>query len=175
VQTAGTVVVGTDAPRFGTGDARIHRVTLTDLARNELTAVHFGQPFRVRMLVEAFSPVDEAVFEVGVSGGDGDRILTAQNIDGDRPPVLLGPGLHEVEAEVRATLLPGEYTLTVGVHRRSGVTLDYVEQVLGFGALNVAEVGGDHYPWRGVRGYVRPDSDWSAPVPVDVAPKVTHT
>ena len=55
VQTAGTVVVHDDMPRFGTGDARIRRVTLTDIGGSELTAVHFGQPFRMRMLVEASS------------------------------------------------------------------------------------------------------------------------
>ena len=113
------------------------------------------------------------MFEVGVSSADGERILTAQNIDGERPPAVLAPGLHEVEAEVRTTLLPGEYSLTVGVHRRTGITLDYIEELLGFGALNVAEAGGDNYPWHGVRGYVRPDSDWSAPVPADVATRMT--
>jgi lipopolysaccharide transport system ATP-binding protein len=176
VHSDGTLIVGDDLPRFGTGDVRIRRVTLTDVGGTELTAVHFGQPFRVAMLVEAFVPIDEAVFEIGVSSGDGDRILTAQNIDGERPPAVLAPGLHEVEAEVRATLLPGEYNLTLGVHRRNGVTLDYIEQVLGFGALNVAEAGGDHYPWRGVRGYVRPDSEWSPPVRADAAARrVTHS
>jgi lipopolysaccharide transport system ATP-binding protein len=164
-QTGGTAVLGDDMRRFGKGGARIRRVVLSDVAGRELTAVHFGQPFRVRLRVEAFETIPQAVFEVGVSSADGERILTAQNIDGERPPAGLAPGVHEVEAEIRTTLLPGEYTLTVGVHRSNGVTQDYVERALGFGALNVAETGGDHYPWRGVRGYVRPDSDWTAPAP----------
>jgi lipopolysaccharide transport system ATP-binding protein len=168
-QTGGTAVLADDMPRFGKGEARIRRVVLCDLAGRELTAVHFGQPFRVRLLVEASEPIDEAVFEVGVSSADGERILTAQNIDGERAPAVLPQGVHELEAEIRTTLLPGEYTLTVGVHRSNGVTQDYVERALGFGALNVAEAGGDHYPWRGVRGYVRPDSDWTAPAPADAS------
>jgi lipopolysaccharide transport system ATP-binding protein len=168
-QTGGTSVLTDDIPRFGKGNAKIRRVTLSDLGGTELTAVHFGQPFRVRLLVEAFEPIPETVFEIGVASGDGERILTAQNIDGDRPPATLPAGLHEVDAELRTTLLPGDYTFTVGVHRRNGITLDYVERVLGFGALNVAETGSDHYPWRAVRGYVRPDSKWSAFVPADAA------
>jgi lipopolysaccharide transport system ATP-binding protein len=174
-QTGGTVLVRDDVPRIGTGDARIRRITLTDLVGRELTAVHLGQAFRVRLVVEVAEAIPEAVFEVGVSGADGERILTAQNIDGERPPASLRPGLHEVEAELRTTLLPGEYSLTAGVHRRNGVTADYIEQALGFSALNVAESGGDHYPWRGVRGYVRPDSEWSSPVPADDAPRTGVT
>ena len=160
-QTGGTVVIGDHVARVGDGRAKIRRVTMTSIDGTELTALHFGQPFRVSMLVEVFDPVPEAVFEVGLSSADGERLTTAQNIDGERPTTQLTPGLHEVEATMHMTILPGEYTLTVGVHRRNGVTLDYVEGTLGFSALNVAESGGDHYPWRAVRGYIRPESEWS--------------
>jgi len=172
-QVGGTAVVGDDVPRSGTGLARIRRVSLMDTAGGDLTAVRLGQPFRVRLAVEATEPIPEAVFEIGVAGSDGERIATAQNIDGDRPPAPLAPGLHEVDATLRMTLLPGEYSLTVGVHRRNGVTLDYLERILGFSALNVAESGNDHYPWLAVRGYVRPDSEWSGPAPG--APATTGT
>jgi lipopolysaccharide transport system ATP-binding protein len=164
-QTGGTAVIGDQVARVGDGRAKVRRVTLTDIAGHEITAVHFGQPFRVRMLVEVFDPVPEAVFEVGISSADGERLTTAQSIDGERPTTPLAPGTHEVEATLRMTMLPGEYSLTVGVHRRNGITLDYIEGALGFSALNVAESGGDHYPWRAVRGYIRPESEWSAPVP----------
>ena len=80
-----------------------------------------------------------------------------------------------MEAEIRVTMLPGEYSLTLAVHRRSGVTLDYLEQALGFSVLNAAETGGDHYPWPVVRGTVRPDSQWSAPVAAGAAaPAAPH-
>jgi len=169
-QTGGTAVIGDEVARVGDGRARIRRVTLTDLSGTELTAVHFGQAFRVRMQIDVFEPVPEAVFEVGIASADGDRLATAQSIDAERPTTPLAPGAHAVEATLRMTLLPGEYALTVGVHRRNGITLDYVEGVLGFSALNVAESGSDHYPWRGVRGYIRPDSVWSAPVAADPPP-----
>jgi lipopolysaccharide transport system ATP-binding protein len=166
VQSGGTAVLADDMPRNGNGRARLRRVTLTDLAGNELSALHLGQPFRVRLLIEAFEAVPDAVFEIGVNGPDGDRIATAQNIDGERLPAVLATGIHELDAELRMTLLPGEYSLTLAVHHRSGKTLDYVEQALGFTALNAAESGDDHYPWPDVRGYVRPDSEWSVGVPV---------
>jgi lipopolysaccharide transport system ATP-binding protein len=166
VQSGGTAVLADDMPRFGSGHAKLRRVTLTDLVGNELTALRLGQPFRVRLLVETFEAIPETVFEIGVNGADGDRIATAQNIDGERPPATLGAGMHELDAELRMTLLPGEYSLTLAVHRRNGKTLDFIEQALGFTVLNAAESGGDHYPWAVVRGYVRPDSEWSLGVPV---------
>ena len=160
-QTGGTAVIADDMPRFGTGHAKVRRITLSDLAGRELTAVHLGQPVRVRLLIDALEPIPETVFEIGVNGANGERVLTAQNIDGERPPAALPAGLHEIDAELRTTLLPGDYSLTLAVHRRSGVTLDFVEQALGFSVLNVSKSGGDHYPWPTVRGYVRPESEWS--------------
>ena len=67
------------------------------------TAVHFGQPSGSELCGPRGELADpEAVFEVGVSSGDGDRVLTAQNIDRERPPRPRSrPGPHEVEADLR--------------------------------------------------------------------------
>jgi homopolymeric O-antigen transport system ATP-binding protein len=165
-QTGGTAVIADDMPRNGNGRARLRRVTLTDLAGNEVSAIHLGQPFRVRFLVETFEPVPDATIELGINSADGDRVATAQNIDFERPPAALGTGVHELDAELRMTLLPGDYSITLAVHHRSGRTLDYVDQALGFTVLNAAESGDDNYPWPDVRGHVRPDSEWSVGVPV---------
>ena len=152
-QSGGTAVIADDMPRFGKGDAKIRRVTLMDLAGNELTAVHLGQPFRVRLLIEAFEPIPQAVFEIGVNGADGDRILTAPEHRWRAPTDRTAPrGSTNWRRRSASRMLPGEYSLTLAVHRRSGVTLDFLEQALGFSVLNAAETGGDHYPWPVVRG-----------------------
>jgi lipopolysaccharide transport system ATP-binding protein len=160
-QTGGLSTVADDVPRFGTGEVRIREIALTSLDGDPLTGVHFGQPVRISLVVESLEPIADAVFEVGVSSADGQRVLTAQSIDRERPADALMAGMNHVAVELSTTLLPTEYTLDVGVHRLSGVTMDYLEQVVAFTGLNVAESGRDHYPWPGVRGYVRPDSEWS--------------
>jgi lipopolysaccharide transport system ATP-binding protein len=160
-QRGGRSVVPDGAERFGSGEVRVREVALRSLDGRELTAVRLGQPVQVSLVLEASSEVPEAAFEVGICTSEGERIATAQNIDLERPGARLRPGRHEVSAELRMTLLPGEYTLDVGVHRRNGRTMDYLEQALRFSALNVAESGADHYPWPSVRGYLRPESHWS--------------
>ena len=163
VQAGGICVIPRDADRFGTGEVRVRELALRSLQGEALTAVHFGQPFRVTILVEVDEDVSEAIFELGISSADGQRVLTAQNIDGSAPPYSLRGGIQRVEAQIATTLLPGEFVLDVGVHRSSGVTMDYMEQVMRLTALNTAEIGDDHYPWPAVRGYARPASEWSLP------------
>ena len=84
-----------------------------------------------------------------------------QSIDREGPLLHFPRGLPEISADIDATMLPGEYSLDVGLHHRTGITADYVLDVLRFTALNAAEVGEDHYPWSVVRGHIRPPAAWS--------------
>jgi lipopolysaccharide transport system ATP-binding protein len=160
-QAEGTSVIPDEVPRNGTGAARLRRVSLLDLQGAPLTAVRFGQRFRVEAEYEVFQEIEEATFEIGLSTVENERIATIQTTDEERPPVHLRPGRCTVTMETGVTLLPGEFYVDVALHPTSGLTADHVERTLRFAALNVAESGGDHYPWQHVRGFVRPSSSWS--------------
>jgi homopolymeric O-antigen transport system ATP-binding protein len=160
-QSSGRVEVPPEAPRLGTGEARLRRVRLTTIDGRPLGAVHLDQPFRVTMEFDVGEDIDEAVFEVGVATFAGDRVVTANSVDREAPPVALDHGRREVSVELDPLLLPGEFAIDIGVHRRDGTTLDYVQGAARLTALNAAEHGEDHYPWNAVRGYVRPRAAWS--------------
>jgi lipopolysaccharide transport system ATP-binding protein len=167
---AGAADVADDAPRFGTGEVRIRRVEMLDPRGSVADAAYIDEPIALRITFEVFEPVPEATFEIGITSVDGGRLVTAQTIDGDRPPLALEPGVHEVTAHLDLTLLPNEYTVDLAVHTYTGITMDLLERVLRFTALNEARVGGDHYRWPKVRGFVRPDSTWTGPLPAVIEP-----
>ena len=160
-QHGGVAIVGDDVPRVGTGDARLRRVELATVDGDPLESVLLGQPFALRLHFEVLRPLDEGVVELGLSGADGTRVVTVQNIDRGGQALALRPGPWTIEARIETTLLPGDFTVDVGFHRRNGLTWDYVEQALAFVALNVAEEGDDSYPWNVVRGFVRAPSEWT--------------
>jgi len=158
---AGLADVRDDAPRLGTAEARLRRVRLTGSDGAPLGALHLDERFRVSAEFEVVEAVSEVVFEVGVSTFAGDRLLTANSVDREQPPVPLAAGPREVTVELDALLLPGEFMIDVGVHRPNGTTIDFVQGALRFSVLNAAEEGHDHYPWNVVRGHVRPRAVWS--------------
>jgi len=164
-QSSGSATISDDAPRFGTGEVRMRRLTMTGPEGDPVSSTLLGQPLVFDVTFDVARSVEAAAFEIGISTTEGDRICTVQNIDGDRPPATLTPGTYTVRTAVDVTLLPNEYTVDVGVHTMTGTTIDWVERVLRFTALNESPAGGDHYRWPAVRGYVRPDSDWSAFAP----------
>jgi lipopolysaccharide transport system ATP-binding protein len=150
-----------DVERTGTGEARLRHVNMTSLSGEPLTQVFTGQPFRVKLQFEVFEPIEEAIFELGITTLEGEMLLTAHSSDGGRPPVRVEPGIREVSVEVNPTLLPHEFMLEAALHRASGMTVDHVQFAHSFTALNGDERGLDRYPWDLVRGYARLASSWS--------------
>ncbi len=168
--SVGHADVAGDAPRLGTGEARLRAVRLTGVDGRPLGSIHLDQRFQVTAEFDVLADVDDAVFEVGVATFAGERVVTANSVDREQPPVRLERGRRAVSVELEAGLLPGEFALDVGVHHRNGTTIDYVQGALRFTALNASERGDDHYPWNAVRGYVRPHAVWSEVTDPEAAP-----
>jgi lipopolysaccharide transport system ATP-binding protein len=159
-QEGGTSVISEQVERTGIGGARLLLLRMTDLAGRPISRLYFGQPFRV----EATYQVDEAmetVVEFGISNIDGQRIATVQNIDGGGEPFQFTPGTRAVSAEIEITMLPGDYLIDVVLLHTDSKSVDRVDRALRFVGLNVPYGGGDGWPWRSVRGHVRPASTWS--------------
>jgi lipopolysaccharide transport system ATP-binding protein len=164
-QSSGLAVIPDEAPRFGTAEVRIRRLLMADSEGRPAASTYLGEPLVFEITFEVLRKVQAATFEIGISNAEGDRICTVQTIDRERPAVALGPGVHTIRATIDTTLLPNEYTVDVGVHTIAGITIDWVERLLRFTALNESLSGRDNYRWPAVRGYVRPESDWGPVVP----------
>jgi hypothetical protein len=67
-----------------------------------------------------------------------------------------------VTAEFHNILLPGHYSIDLGVHHyHDGTTADFVQRTFDFTVLRVAAGGIDHYRWSQVRGLVRAPARWA--------------
>ena len=158
----GEATIDDEVPRsVGIEGARIRRVAMVDESGSLISNVHLGQRFSVQVTIEVTKAIPSGAVEVGFNTVDGSRVVTVQNIDAEGPAFSLEPGIHEVQADIDVTLLPGNFTVDVGIHSMAGASYEYLQRVLVFTALNAALVGDDRYPWPTVRGSVRGGSEWS--------------
>lgn len=158
---ARTGIIPDDAKRlYGTDEAKLRRVRLTDLAGNDVSHLYLGQPCRVQMSFEVFKEIPDGVIEVDIIAMDGTHVTHSTNIDGGNPPLRLPLGSHTINLELEATLLPRQYSLLVAMHHSDGLTVEWIERALDFTVQRVAESGLDSYRWPSVRGYVRPLARW---------------
>lgn len=150
-----------DAPRLTNDQARFRSVRVSDTSGAEVTNLFYGQPFSVSFECELFEEIREGVFEVSVSTADGIHVVCSTTLDEGRGPVRLRVGRHRVTAEFRNILLPGHYSIDLGVHHfHDGTTADFVQRTFDFTVLKVASEGVDHYRWPQVRGLVRAPARW---------------
>ncbi len=155
----GEVIVPEDVQRIGTGEAKLRRVGLRDEHGTAVDTLNLGQPCALTMSFEVTQPIEDGVVEIGISAPDGARAVTVLSSD-DGEPLRLEPGTHRLSAELDMTLLPGDYSVVVGMHGVSH-TFDYVERVFGFTSVNVPHGDAAPYPWPETRGVVRVPSRWS--------------
>lgn len=160
-EMARTGIIPDDAKRlYGTDEAKLRSVRLTDVAGNDVSQLYLGQPCRVQMNFEVFKEISEGVVEVGIIAMDGTHVTHSTSIDGGNPPLHFSVGRHTLNLELDATLLPRQYSLLVALHHSSGLTIEWIERALDFTVQRVAESGLDSYRWPSVRGYVRPPARW---------------
>jgi len=159
-----TGIIPDDAPRlYGTGEAKLRSVRLTDQRENEVAQLYLAQPFRVELNFEVFQEISDAVIDIGIVAIDGVQVTYSSTIDGGKPPIKLTPGRHVIVFESSAVLLPRRYSFVVSLSHSNGVTVEWIERALDFDVLRVAETGTDSYRWTSVRGYIRPPARWFGP------------
>jgi lipopolysaccharide transport system ATP-binding protein len=147
--------------RVGTGSAKLKCVSLLDSSGRSVSQLRIGQPFRVEITVDVLEPVNDGVMEIDISSLDGVYGATAFSSDPDQRMVKLTPGQWKLTADLSVSLLPGRYTLDLGLHHNGPpYTIDFVHRTLDFDVINVGENGASPYPFNIKRGFVRPESSW---------------
>jgi lipopolysaccharide transport system ATP-binding protein len=161
---AKTGIIPDNAPRLhSTGEAKFRSVQLTDMGGRIVSQLYLGQPFRIELTFDVLKEINEAVIEVDIATLDGTPVTFTSNLDEGGSPVRLPQGRHTVSLEMDVVLMPRQYTFVVALGHLEGTTIDWIERVLDFTVLRVAQSGDDNYRWTSVRGYVRPRARWHAP------------
>ncbi len=141
--------------------AKIRRVASLGADGAVSSRQKLGGRFSIRFEVEVAKPI-EAAFEIGVNSFQEARLATAHNVDHGRPSARLTPGVHEIQADLDLDLLPGEFTIDIGIiDHASGHYYDLLERVLRLTVDTEPLSPSDGYPWGPTAGNVRASSQWS--------------
>ena len=154
-----------DVHRAGTGTARLKHIALLDASGQPTSELRIGQPFGAEITVDVFESLDDGIMEIDVSSMDGIYGATSLSSDPERRMIKLTPGRWKLRADLNVALLPGRYSLDLGLHHNGQpYTIDFVRRTLDFDVVNIGEEGAPPYPFGVKRGFVRPASRWRDPV-----------
>ena len=154
-------------PRIGTGTARLTTVTARQSDGAPIRTLYLGEGFSVEAEFIVQKPIEDAVFEIGLSTVDGTRVVTVFSTDLGVPPSNVSQGRHRVAISMAPGLLPRTYGVDVGIHHAShGTTIDMVQQVIDIEVSNVPDDKSAAMFSSEARGFVRPEARWHGMTPV---------
>jgi ABC-type polysaccharide/polyol phosphate transport system ATPase subunit len=118
--------------RWGSGEAILRRVALTDEKGNDLVAIGGGVPVTIEMDVEVRVPQEDFVFGIGIYHADGTCVYgTNTDLEGLMPQKLESNGRVRF-AMPSLDLVAGSYRVDAAVHTRNGRAFDYRRGVIRF-------------------------------------------
>ena len=146
--------------RIGTGEAKLRSVQLSNLSCNPVSELYLGQPFRVTLGFDVLKDIRDVFVEINIGKPDGTEVVFSTTVDEGQQPMDLTTGRYQVNADFDIVLLPGRFSIGLGIHFIDGMTIDFIRRVLDFRVLQVAQNGSGDYLWDTVRGYVRGFPRW---------------
>ena len=137
--------------RWGSGVAEIVGVRLRDAQGRERYHFTSGEAVTFELQVRAATPLDDAVFGVGLFSPRGVEVW-GTNTDLDGFATVRFGGEAEVRLDCPALrLAPGEYLVDVAVHAQDGAPYDYRRRLLAFTVTSSVRGVGVYFPehrWR---------------------------
>ena len=104
---------------------------------NPVSELYFGQPFRVTLGFDVLTDIRDVFVEVDIGKPDGTEVVFSTTVDEGQGPVDLMTGRYQVNADFDIVLLPGQYSIGLGIHFIDGMTIDFIRRVLDFRVLKV--------------------------------------
>jgi ABC-type polysaccharide/polyol phosphate transport system ATPase subunit len=105
--------------RWGSGEAEILDVCLTDAAGKEVSRVHAGEPLGIQVRYRAHTRLEDVVFGLAIATGN-DVLITGPNTRnaGYAIPAIEGEGCITYRVE-QLPLNPGEYWISASIYDQS--------------------------------------------------------
>ena len=149
-----------DNQRDGTGEARFREVKSSDASKQPNATFLMCQTVALHLSVEVFQRVENAHFQVFLTGSDGTVVTCSETTSRPYQPTTLEVGSATIHTEIDARLLPGEYRINAVILRGNGATIDAIDNAMRFSVDRAGTETGEFFRWNNVSGYVRPATVW---------------
>jgi lipopolysaccharide transport system ATP-binding protein len=162
---ADTGIIPVDLQRqYWTGEARYRRVVLKDINDNKKNEFYYRSPFIVELELEVMKEIQDAIVTIMIGTLDGLRIVYQDSSKEHPQGIKMKPGKYNVTTVMNEHLLPGSYSIYLGLVHTDRKTIEWLERAYDFHVLRTSVNADEHYRWRNLWGYVLNDK------PIEIKP-----
>jgi lipopolysaccharide transport system ATP-binding protein len=154
-------VIPANSSSINNGTVKFTKFMLLDKAGDMAESVGYFSPIRLYFELESTVDLSESLIDIRIKTMDGIMAVHAMNSYSNQEKGTLKKGLNIIHCKLQNQLQPGKYSFTIGVHKTDGTTIEYVEDILDFHILNIAEEGNTDFIYSNYKlGLVRFESEW---------------
>jgi lipopolysaccharide transport system ATP-binding protein len=164
-----TLVSGTipaNSSSINNGTVKFTKFMLLDKAGDMTETVNYFSPIKLYFELESNIDLSTSLIDIRIKTIDGIMAVHAMNSYNNSEKGALKKGLNIIHCKLQNQLQPGKYSFTIGVHKTDGTTIEFVEDILDFHVLNIAEEGNTDFIYSNYKlGLVRFESEWNIQKP----------
>lgn len=152
---AETGQIPADHPRkHWSGEARYTKAVLKDENGDVKNEIFYRSSFAIEIELEVLKDIQDAVISIMIGTLDGIRVVYFDNVNEYMNGMLLKEGAYKLSLPVKECLLPGSYSMYLGLSHINGKDIDWVERVYDFHILKASYNPNEHYRWQDSHGYI---------------------
>jgi len=149
--------------RVNTGEAKFKFIHITDSYGLAVNDFFLNDPIRIVLGIEVYDKIIDSLVDVQISTMDGVVITHSMNVLDDAGYFSFDKGKHEVSIELENNFQPGNYAVSIGIHKSSygTPTIEYIESISKFNVTKLTrDENSSDYNLDFVYGYIRPKTKW---------------
>ncbi len=144
-----------------THEARYTNAVIVDKSNTVTELVHYMSPIQLKLEIESKVDFADVILDVRIASGDGIELVYTMNKYLNQSKSPLKTGLTKMTCEIENLLQPGNYYITLGIHRTDGSTLEFVENIISFTVSKLGEGSSESFNYDFNLGHVRFNSKWT--------------
>lgn len=150
-----------DASSINTGLMKYTNIKLVNGLGESIDKVNYLADINVDLILNSEILKEDVILDIRINSRDGIELVHCMNKYNPDVKHVIVKGDNKINCKIKNQLQPGSYTLTIGVHDKTGLTLDFVEDIIDFKILNIGEGEKAGFTYDFKLGYVHFNSKWS--------------
>ena len=145
---------------YNTGTLKISKIELSGEHNKPKNEFYFREKITVKLWLDIKEDLSNCNINIVIGDFRGKLIIYSESGNIGSFNGNIKKGRHESKTEIISTLLPGNFSIYIGIGKDNGQTLEWLERVLDFKVLKIGKDPTSNFRWDTVHGSVNDDSIW---------------
>lgn len=146
---------------YNTGIVSFKSIKIASVSTSE-NILFYLSDIIIDIEIDSKKEINAILLDIRICDEERREVVHISNIYNQNNSIVkLNQGLSAYNIQITNYLQPGSYSLTIGAHQNDGTTLEYIENILNFEVLAIAENKKQSYKYNNKIGVVRFESIWS--------------